>query len=187
MLSSALAVHLREAYVEALAEALAQQVLTARCNWARPQSATGAPLPKLCFECPPATDGVAPVESQCCLAGGVRVEPATGTEHAVPNVTLGGRFCHRVLWHSCEAAADPGCCDVLVGAEARFGGSADAALAGCAAVAPRPGPAPRPKCAVALASEAEAVFPTAADEEVLAETEGGEHVLMRWAVRVAGQ
>ena len=106
-MSDARLASLRTHHAEVLAAALAKQVLGAACNFDAPQrSETLAPATRLCFDCHS--------ELECCEAA----EGETG--------------CHKRLWHPCELAADPACCDVDAGTEPRHGGRLEAVRGECA-------------------------------------------------------
>ena len=95
---------LRTHHAEVLAAALAKQILGAACNFDAPQrSETLAPATRLCFDCHS--------ELECCESS----DGETG--------------CHKRLWHSCELAADPACCDVDAGTAPRHGGRLEAVRA----------------------------------------------------------
>ena len=95
---------LRTHHAEVLSAALAKQVLGAACNFDAPQrSETLAPATRLCFDCRS--------DLECCEAA------------------EGEAGCHKRLWHPCELAADPACCDVDPGPEPRHGGPREAVRA----------------------------------------------------------
>ena len=83
---SRLADTMRDLYVTNLAAALTEHLTRANCNWDAPHSKWRGALQKLCYECEPADDGVAPTDSQCCLA--YDVETVSYTHLTLPTILL---------------------------------------------------------------------------------------------------